>query len=242
MLLNSLATTASMWDAVVDELPEGLHAIVLDQRDQRRGSDATPFTLDDMVDDAVRELDLRGVERGHVAGVSLGGIVALHAAATRPDRFSTVTAMCCSARFPRDVWVARAASVRATGLAPLVPSILERWFTPEHRETRPSDVARFEEMLRATPDEGYALASDLLADADVRDELPGIRQPALVISGALDPANPVEHQERIVAALPSAVHVIVPHAAHLVPASHPGTVARLLADHIRRSGATTAAR
>lgn len=241
VLLNSLATRASMWDGVADELPDGFRPVLLDQRDQRAGAAAAPFTLDDMVEDAVRALDLRGIERGHVAGVSLGGIVALHAAATRPDRFASVTAMCCSARFPREVWLARAEAVRDGGLAPLVPSILERWFTPGHRAARPHEVARFEAMLRATPDEGYAFASDLLAEADVRHELGGITQPALVVSGALDPANPVEHQERIAEALPNAAHAIVPEAAHLVPASHPRTVARLLADHVRRAVAAEAA-
>lgn len=241
VLLNSLATTAGMWDGVVSQLPGGLHAIVLDQRDQRSGADAAPFTLDDLVDDAVHALDARGVERGHVAGVSLGGMVALHAAATRPDRFASVTAMCCAARFPREVWVDRARSVRSNGLAPLIPSIIDRWFTSSFQAAKPELVARFRMMLEATPDDGYAFASDLLAEADVTAELPTITAPALIVSGALDPANPVEHQEQIAMAIPRAEHVIVPDAAHLLPASHPRAVARLLTGHVRSAMRTQTA-
>lgn len=240
VLLNSLATSAAMWDGVVAALPEGLHAATLDQRDQRSGADAAPFSLDDLVDDAVRVLDARRVERAHVAGVSLGGMVALHAAARRPDRFASVTAMCCAARFPREVWIERAQAVRTEGLRPLVPSILDRWFTPAFQAERPEAVARFRAMLEASPDDGYALASDLLAEAEVTAELATIAAPVLVVSGALDPANPVEHQSRIAAAIPGAEHVIVPDAAHLLPASHPDAVARLLAKHVRaasRAGA-----
>ncbi len=233
VLLNSLATTAAMWDGVVSSLPDDLHAVTLDQRDQRSGADAAPFSLDDLVDDAVRALDAHGVERAHVAGVSLGGMVALHAAAQRPDRFASVTAMCCAARFPREVWIERARAVRTGGLAPLVPSILDRWFTPTFQAERPEAVAGFRAMLEASPDEGYAFASDLLAEADVTAELPGLAVPTLVVSGALDPANPVEHQARIATAVPGAEHVIVPDAAHLLPASHPDAVARLLARHVR---------
>ncbi|WP_158685537.1 alpha/beta fold hydrolase [Microbacterium halophytorum] len=238
VLLNSLATRAALWDDVIRALPEHVVAVVFDQRDQQAG-EAEAFTLDDMVADAVCALDERGVERAHVAGVSLGGIVALHAAATRPDRFASVTAMCCAARFPREVWIERAAAVRAEGVAPLAPAILDRWFTAAFQEAYPAVVERCAAMLAATPDEGYARACDLLAAADVRGELAGIAQPALIVSGEVDTANPVAHQEGIVAGIPGAAHAVVPGAGHLVPASHPDAVARLLVDHIGGRGDPT---
>lgn len=235
VLLNSLATRASLWDGVRHALPDDVDAVTFDQRDQRHSDDAAPFALDDMVDDAVAALDERGIARAHVAGVSLGGIAALHAAATRPDRFLTVTAMCCAARFPRDVWTERAATVREGGLAPLVPAVLNRWFTAAFQDAHPALVGRFAAMLAATPDDGYARACDLLAEADVSVELSRIEQPALIVSGELDTANPVEHQRRIVDGIPRASHTIVPDAGHLVPASHPDTVARLLIEQLRAS-------
>ena len=231
VLVNSLATTTAMWDDVVPLLAQRFDVVRFDQRDRGGPAAQEPFTLDDLVDDVFAALDEVGAERAHVAGISLGGLVALRAARRRPDRVATLVAMCCAARFSRDIWVERSRLVREQGVTPIVPAVLDRWFTREFQERRPDVLARYRQMLESTDAAGYAHAGDVLAGADVRDDLPGITVPTLVVSGEADTANPVPDQELIARAVPGARHEIVRGAAHLAPVAEPGEVARLLAGH-----------
>ena len=52
-----------------------------------------PYTLDDMADDAVGVLDHLGIKRAHIAGASMGGMIAQVVAADYPDRALSLTAI-----------------------------------------------------------------------------------------------------------------------------------------------------
>ena len=231
VLLNSLATTRAMWDPMMAELSGGWDVLRYDQRDRGGPMALSPFRLDDLVADLIRVLDEAGVDRAHVAGVSLGGLIGLRAAATHPDRILSLTAMCCAARFSRATWVERGKVVRRDGVAPLIDGIIDRWFTREFQSEHQDLVASFRQMLATTDDDGYAHAADLLADADVRDDLAAIRVPTLVIAGAADTANPVSDLKMIAAAVPGSRLEILEGVGHLAPVAAPAAVAALLGAH-----------
>jgi len=232
VLLNSLATTGAMWDGVVAHLGADIGTLRFDQRDRTAPFGGAPFALDDLVDDVFATMDQAGVDQAHLGGVSLGGIVALRAAAREPKRVVTVAAMCCAPRFDRLSWIARGRAVREGGTLPLLDAVMERWFTSAWRVRHREEFMRMRQMFLTTSDDGYALACDALADADVRGDLASITAPALVISGEHDPANPIADQQAIVDGIPDAVHEVVAGAAHLAPASHPAEVAELIRAHI----------
>jgi 3-oxoadipate enol-lactonase len=231
VFVNSLATTGAMWDRLVAEMPEGWRALRYDQRDRGGPRGGEPFSLDDLVADLMAVLDESGVSRAHVVGVSLGGLVGLRAAAMRPERIRTLTAMCCASRFRPEVWVQRAAAVRRQGVAPLIPGIIDRWFTPEFQADNDELVAAFRDMLASTDDVGYAFASDVLATADVGADLPSISVPTLVLGGERDAANPPADLEAIARAVPGARLEILPDVAHLAPVAAPARIAHLIIEH-----------
>jgi pimeloyl-ACP methyl ester carboxylesterase len=75
----------------------GLHVIRYDNRDTGRSTKyepgAPPYGFDDMADDAIRVLDGYGVEAAHIAGMSMGGMIAQIAALKYPDRTLSLTAI-----------------------------------------------------------------------------------------------------------------------------------------------------
>lgn len=235
IFVNSLATSGGMWDEVVANVPHDFDVVRYDQRDRGGPKGHNPFQLDDLVADLFHVLDSEGIEQAHIAGVSLGGLVALRAATVQPERTQSVVAMCCAARFPRNVWVDRGQMVRTQGFDPLVPQIIDRWFAAEFQQQEPDTVGRLRRMLASTDPTGYAFACDLLAEADVRHDLPAIQVPVLVLSGEADSANPLADQQLIAQQVPDARHEIVSGAAHLAPVAKPEVVARLVSDHAKLS-------
>jgi 3-oxoadipate enol-lactonase len=233
VFLNSLATTKGMWDGVVARLSKEFDVVRYDQRDRGGPLGHSPFSLDDLVGDLFAVLDAENIEEAHIAGVSLGGLVALRAAATMPHRTKSAVAMCCAARFSKDVWLARGQQVRAHGITPLVPQVIERWFTADFQQRQPFIVDQHRQMLITADPTGYAFACDLLAESDVREDLPGIDVPLLVISGDADSANPIADQQLIARNVPSAKHELLYNTAHLAPVAEPELIAKLVSEHAR---------
>ena len=154
-------------------------------------------------------------------------------ASEAPERVERLVLCCTSARLgPPEMWSERAAKVRANGVAEIAGTVLERWFTPAFRESRPEVVERAARMLLGTPAEGYAGCCEVLRDADMRGRLGEIRAPTLVVAGAEDPAATVEQAEEIRDSISGARLVIIEGAAHLANVEQPEGVTREILDHL----------
>jgi 3-oxoadipate enol-lactonase len=92
-------------------------------------------------------------------------------------------------------------------------------------------VDQHRQMLASTDPIGYAFACDLLAASDMREDLPAIDVPLLVISGEADTANPITDQLFIAQNVPSARHEVLNNTAHLAPVAEPELIAKLVAEH-----------
>src|ERR1700731_3385831 len=112
-----------------------------------------------------------GIERAHIAGISLGGLVAQHFAATQPARVDKLVLIDTTPRYTdesRRMWAERAAIARSTGVASLIDGLLRIWFTDAFVAADPAAVRYVRETLRRCSGEGYALACEALAAAELR--------------------------------------------------------------------------
>ncbi|MEU6716411.1 alpha/beta fold hydrolase [Nonomuraea sp. NPDC046802] len=232
VLINSLGTTSAMWDGLVPALRARFDVVRYEQRGYGPEDAADgAFLLDDLVDDLFDVLDAIGLERAHLAGVSLGGMVAARAAARHPGRVGSVTIICSAPVLPQAPWVERARAVRDTGLGVIRDTVVRRWFTPEFAFGNPDVVTHYGDMLLACDAEQYARACDMLAGADVRGDLPEVAAPALVIGGSADIATPPADQERYAAGIPGARLLILDGVAHMATAAAPDDLAREIIGH-----------
>ena len=234
VLIGSLGSTRQMWDPQVPRLADHFSVVRYDTRGHGQSPvPPGPYQIADLVADLVAVLDDLGVQRAHLVGLSLGGMTALLAAATHPDRVDRMAVLSTSALLgPASGWADRAELVRSSGTAAVADAVVERWFTPAHRAADPGLVAWARAMVAATPAEGYAACCGAIQRMDLRDELPGIKAPVLAIAGRQDPTTPPEHLAAIVGAVPDGRLVVLDAAAHLANLDQPAAVTELLVDHL----------
>jgi 3-oxoadipate enol-lactonase len=231
----SLGTSTAMWEPQVPALTEHFRVIRYDAR----GHGASPvppgpYEIDDFATDLAALLDRLGIARAHIAGISLGGMTAIAFAAAHPQRVDRLVLACTSAHLAAPAaWADRAAKVRAGGTSAIADPVVARWVTPAYAADNPEVVARLRQLLVNSPDDGYAASCGAIERMDLRDRLPAITAPTLVIAGAQDLAIPSEHAERIVAALPNARLAILDPGAHLPNVEQPEAFANLVIEHLR---------
>ncbi|MGI5193439.1 3-oxoadipate enol-lactonase [Streptomyces sp. CA-288835] len=229
LLGPSLGTSTALWDKVAPELSI-THRVVRWDLPGHGGSPADLIgpgaTVADLASLVLSLADSLGLDRFSYAGVSLGGAVGLQLAAHHPERIDRLAVICSSAHFNGSKpWEERAAHVRASGLGELAATANSRWFTPGF--TVPELV---EDHRTADPD-AYAACCDALAAFDIRDRLPQITAPTLLIAGRDDPATPPAHLREIADAVPGAALTELPAASHLAPAERPEAVLTALRAH-----------
>ena len=228
MLAGSLGSTLAMWDP---QLPLADRFRLL--RYDHPGHGSSPpvrerLALADLAGGAADLLDELGLERVSFCGVSLGGMVGMWLASHAPERIERLVLCCTSAHLgPREVWEERAEAVRRSGMAAVADTVVGRWFTPGFL-----DRERYRAMLLATDPESYARCCEAIGDVDLRDDLPRIAAPTVVIAAAEDPSTPVEHAETIVRGIAGARLVVVPDAAHLANVERADAVNEAVLEHL----------
>lgn len=112
--------------------------------------------------------------------------------------------------------------------------MVDRWFTADYLRGNPDARRGYEDMVAATPSEGYAACCEAIAECDLRGQLSAITAPTLTIAGADDPATPPQKLADIAAAVPGARSLVVDHAAHLANAEQPAVVTAALIEHLEQ--------
>lgn len=172
----------------------------------------------------------------YFAGLSVSGATALHVARDYADLFECVVVVASAATVGEPSrWMERAVQVEATGTQQLVDETTKRWFTPSFRAAHADIVDTIMEGLSATDDHSYAQLCRALAVHDVRDDLPYITTPVLLIAGERDTSTPFANVELVAESLPRAELHVVPEVAHQITVARPAEVADLIRGFMERS-------
>ena len=204
-----------------------------------------PYTLGDMAGDAVAVLDAAGVDRAHVVGASMGGMIAQLVAVEHPERVLSLTSIMSSTGNPTlppakpEVMAALLAPIdQQADLAAAVERGTMLWRTigspgyPADPERLRAHVAR--DYNRSFHPTGPARQmAAIVADGDRRARLAQIKAPTLVIHGADDPLVPVEGGRDTAACIPGATIREIPGMGHDLPLELVDEIAEAIADHAK---------
>lgn len=244
VLLHGWAMHSGVFAGLAERLSARytLHLVDLPGHGGSRGS-ALPLALEPVVEEIAAH-----APRALWAGWSLGGLFALHAAATRPEAVRGLALLCASPRFVRgEDWpLGMSPEIFrgfALGLRSDYRATLERFIA---LEAFGSDDARHE--MRMLREEVFARgepAAQVLADglalletADLRATLPGLSMPSLWLAGRRDRLVDARAMRAAAAQVPGAEVVVVEHAGHAPFLTHADEVAAAIAALDARAAGT----
>lgn len=219
MLSNSLASNLSMWDLQTQELIQAGYQVL--RYDTRGHGDSAvpeePYSMEQLLKDAVGLLDSLGLERVHFCGLSLGGMLGQMLGVRYPHRLHRLL-LCSTAAYlgPPQMWEDRMQTARSQGMQPLVQPTIDRWFTQQGQRKLPEQVQKFKNMIQNTPVQGFCGCCAAIRDMDLRQEIVQIKTPTLVVSGELDQGTPVEEARFIQEQIPGARLEVIPQTAHML--------------------------
>lgn len=201
-----------------------------------------PYTLGDMAQDAIGLLDGLGIERAHLVGRSMGGMIAQLAAADYPDRVLSLVSIMSSSGNPDLPQTAPDVMAMMTRPAPN-PFEEETGFLANSTAFAkriagtgyPFDEAAYRALIREEVRRAYDPGSTgrqiaaIALSGDRRSKLATIRVPALVVHGTDDPMFPPVCGEDTARAIPGAEWLLLEGMGHDLPTGLELTVAEAIA-------------
>ena len=229
VLLNSIGTDMRLWDAAMPYLLPDFLLLRMDMRGH--GASDAPggeYTLDLLAEDVAAVMAAAGISVAAVAGVSLGGMVAMRLELDHPALVSGLALICTSARMDPAAWADRIAKVRAGGMAAIADLAMSRFLSHRFARTHPEIAESVRRGLLATAPDGYTGAAAAIRDMALFDRLPALRHRTLVVAGDDDVSTPFDgHAEHLAAKIPDTKLVRLA-TGHLAPLEAPGALAAAL--------------
>jgi 3-oxoadipate enol-lactonase len=218
LLANSLSSNLGMWEPQVPALVEaGFRVLRYDKRGHGRSQvPKGPYTMEQLAADAVCLLDVLKIRKAHFCGLSIGGMIGQQVGARHGDRLLSLTLCDTNSFVPnKQQWEDRFKAVRGGGMAAVVDTTIDRWFTKPGQARLPKVIADVRKMILSTPVEGFVGCGMAIRDMDNRPLLAQIKAPTLVIVGREDQGTPVEANQYIHEHIAGSTFTILENAAHI---------------------------
>jgi len=243
LMIMGFGGQASSWGRPVIDLLNGHFATI---RVSNRGTGTSdrpdvPTTVRMMADDAANLLDAIEVERAHVFGVSMGGMIAQELVLNHPERVNGLVLGCTTTAMRRGPLPDPETGQMMTPVPGLTreQQIRKAWpamCTPEFVE---NDTAFLETMLESsltnpTPLDTILKQSQAVMSFDSYDRATTIEAPTLVIHGDRDRMMPLPHGQTLAERIPGAEFVLIPGQAHMFFWEKPEETARIVTKFLSR--------
>lgn len=257
LVMGANASGVAWPEEFVLRLAERHRVIRYDHRDTGRSTWAfaeRPYAIRDLAEDAMAVLDAFDIDRAHVVGMSMGGVLVQLMLLDHPDRLRSATVFCTTAL---GTGLAAGAGDADDALPGPDPRLLAMWsemgdardqaaelrWRVEHWRLLngeqldfDADVFRRREELanehagRADGPIAHALADQ--SGLERNAELADVSVPTLVIEAPADPINPPPHATHLAAAIRGASLTTIPGMGHALPPAVLAPLAEAILDHV----------
>jgi pimeloyl-ACP methyl ester carboxylesterase len=224
VLVPGLGYGRWMWNWVRDALADEYRLLLPDNRGAG-DSDAPegPYAMADLVGDLEAVLADAGVDRAHVVGASMGGMIAQRYA-LEYDRAATLSLLCTTPGGPDAVPIPEETQARMFDVPPDADEreLIEHRMAPalsgDFYETHPDLRDRIVDwrLESDAPDHAREAQAAAVAEFDASDELADLTLPTLILHGGADRVVPVENARLLADGIPDARLEILDGGPHLV--------------------------
>jgi 3-oxoadipate enol-lactonase len=229
LMIMGLGLSGGAWWRTVPVLSRSLRVITFDNRGVGRSrARFHSYTTEAMADDAVSVLDAAGIERAHVYGFSLGGMVAQQLALRHPERVRSVVLGATHPGGPRAVRPDGDVIAFFRRRASMPPKEAARASVPfnygprcrrEHKDRIAEDIRR--RLAHPFPEQAYRAQICAASLHNCYRRLGRIDAPTLVVHGRNDRVVPVANAEILATRIPRAELRILEDSGHLYPTEQP---------------------
>jgi 3-oxoadipate enol-lactonase len=238
LLVHGLGYARWGWEPVVEGLARSHEVLLFDNRGIGEShAPAGPYSASAMAEDAVAVLDAAGLERAHVLGTSLGGMIALQVALDRPERVDRLVLACATPGGPEAAPMPQRTVQLMQEAATLPVDVALRRFVENAFATPPEPalVERIMEHRLATAQSPTAWAAQAAAGAsfDVWDRLIEIDKPTLVVTGDEDAVVDPRNSELLAQRISGARLEVFPGAGHLFFWEQPQRFVEVVTEFLR---------
>ncbi|MBM95259.1 MAG: alpha/beta hydrolase [Oceanospirillaceae bacterium] len=234
VLIHGVGLDQSIWGGQCEGLQRDYSVITYDMLGHGRSPlQSAAATLEDYADQLHELLQHLNIDKAHVVGFSMGGLVARVFALRYPQQLTRLVIMGSvfnRSESVRNTILARTEEVAREGANANLQTALERWFSPEYRSASPVQIERVRELVLGNDPISYLRAYRLFAAGDnyLADQVHNIRCPVLVMTGELDPGSTPEMAIELANQLPDGHSLILQGQRHMMPMESPQQVNRAL--------------
>ncbi|MFQ5477379.1 MAG: alpha/beta fold hydrolase [Candidatus Binatia bacterium] len=220
LIIHGLGSTSDYWRTVLVGLEASRMVIAPDLRGCGRSeAGRRPLTIELMAEDMIAILDELGVNRCHLAGISLGGVIVQRLLLRYPDRFSSSVLISTSSRVSekaRAAWRRIADTVEKKGVSG-DPAGYARGFSPQFVREHPDFIASYARESARADRVVYAAQARAASDYDYTEVLTGVLQPVLILQGGADAMTPPAGSVILDRQLPHSTLEIIDGVGHNLP-------------------------
>jgi len=230
LLLHSLGTTLHMWDPQAAALAKHYRVIRMDMRGHGLSeAPPGPYSMAMLARDALALLDALGIAEAHIAGVSIGGRIALQIAAQAPGRVISLLPCDTALEFGGAAnWQDRMDLVARGGIAAVADATMGRWVLDQSLASSKGLLR----MLLGTDPVGWTGCAAALRDCTAADVAGKIACPTTIIVGDRDLSTPLSAAEAIRDTIPGSALVTIAEAAHIPNFEREGALTRAVLHHL----------
>jgi len=232
VLIHSIALDLRSWSELIAALPADLDVLAYDVRNHGSALRMAEFSLAACAEDLAQLLDEFGLDRIHLAGLSMGGAIAQEFALRHPAHLAALTLMGTTGRAAGSL-AERADAAGREGLAAQVPATLARWFSPGFLAGGGPWIDYAAGCIQAWDVRSWRSSWLALGDRDVLQRLAGVAVPALCLAGEDDQSAPPSAVQELAVALPESTFETVA-GPHLFPVESPAATAVAITQHQAR--------
>ena len=241
LLLHGLGTSADSWTYQFEELiSAGFRPVAPDLPGFGKSKfSGETWSIKYAASAMIGLADRLGIDRFHLAGISMGGTIALRMAIDFPERISRLVLINTFATLRPGRWdewfylLRRYVRARVRGAGSQAELTASRIFPHDGQQELRKVLV---ENIRQTDPDVYKQAMRELALVDVRKNLPAIHIPSLVITARNDTTVPLKNQNNLYSGIPGCRQVFIEEAGHGVIIDQPDMVNQTMIKFLHNCG------